>query len=146
MASGRLAGAILILLSLAVCAMAARDLAETSPVTPPVVPASIAVPHNHKLVQTVFADGHQHYRFNGTKWVQFNATAKLYNLESKKHVGTHFFLPKRDARGGQPTWQSLPSKGVYFSSVTCVPRSSVVVDVDSISWVLLEATQSRGDK
>jgi len=125
--------------------MAGRDLAEKydSPELPAIIEVSL---QDHKLVQTVFAKGHQHYRFNGTSWVQFNATAKLYDMESKKDIGGHFFVAERDALGGQPTWQSLPSKGVPFSSVTCASLASVVVDVDSISWVLLEATQSRGNK
>ncbi|KAG0565735.1 hypothetical protein M758_7G011100 [Ceratodon purpureus] len=143
--AGRLAVTILTLLSLTFSAMAARDLAETFPSTPPAVPASIQVPR-YQLVHTVFAKGHQFYQFNGSAWLQFNATAKLYDIQNHE-VGSHFYLPKRDALGGQPTWQSLPSKGVpYFSSVTCRPVSSVVVDKASISWVLLETTRSEGDR
>lgn len=123
--------------------MAARDLTESFPSKPPVVPASIQVPH-YELVHTLFAKGHQFYRYNGSAWLQFNATARLYDRHNHE-VGSHFFLPKRDALGGQPTWQSLNYKGVPFSSVTCRPVSSVVVDEASISWVLLETTQSEGD-
>lgn len=141
----RLAGLLLVvtLFSWALCAAAAgRDLGETFPSTAPAhLPASIQVPH-YRLVHVLFAKGHQHYRFNGSAWLQFNATAKLYDRRHRE-VGSHFFLPERDALGGQPTWQT--SRGVAFSSVTCRAVSSVVVDEASISWVLLEATQSEGD-
>lgn len=147
MANAHMAGlTFLVFFSLAVCALAARDLAENYNNFPEVPPTIAVSGKGHKLVQIVFAKGHQHYKFNGTSWVQYNATAKLYNVQTNKDIGEHFFLPKKDALGGQATWESLKSKGVPFSSVTCKPVASVVVDSDSIPWVLLEATQSHGSK
>ncbi|KAG0558110.1 hypothetical protein M758_10G004100 [Ceratodon purpureus] len=136
------AGPILLLitaLSLLFCALA------TTP-----VPASIEVPQEHpcKLQQTVHAKGYQYYRFNGTAWLFFNASARLYNSE-KQQVGHHFYLAEADAQGGQPTWESLPSKksdAVPYSRVTCKPVSKEIVDQDSIQWVLLQSTQCKGDK
>ena len=128
---------VLTLLSLALCALAT-------------VPASIEVPQGYpcKVQQSVHGKGYQYYRYNGTAWVDFNATARLYNSK-KEQVGHHFYLAKPDAQGGQPTWESLPSKksdGVPYSRVTGKAVSKVTVDQDSIPWVLLESTQSQGDE
>jgi len=141
---------LVVLASLAFCvAFAARDLTETQSS----IPSSIQLPedshHHYKLHRAVHARGYQHYKYNGTAWEQFNATARLYDTESNKQVGRHFFLPELDRRGGQATWESLRSEkngGVSFSIVTCKTVSKVVVDADSIPWVLLKTTQASGSK
>ncbi|XP_073396265.1 uncharacterized protein [Physcomitrium patens] len=139
--SPRLAATLLALLSLALCAAAtARDLRDST--------SSIDIPRDgYKLRHTLHARGYQHYRFNGTAWVGFNATAKLYD-QHKQEVGVHYFLLQADALGGRPTWESLPNKmrGVPRSRVTCKSVAQVAVEQESIPWVLLKSTGSAGDE
>lgn len=103
-----LAARIFMLVSLALCVHAAQDLQEAT---------SIEVPPGYRLAITLSGKGYQHYRFNGTDWVNFKARARLYNCD-KKQIGRHFYLPHPDALGGQPTWETIPSKGVPYSIVT----------------------------
>nr|PNR62183.1 hypothetical protein PHYPA_000607 [Physcomitrium patens] len=137
----RLAATLLALLSLALCAAAtARDLGDST--------SSIDIPrYGYELGHTLHVKGYQHYRFNGTAWVGFNATANLYD-QHKQEVCVHYYLLQADALGRQPTWESLPNKmrGVLCSSVTCKSVAQVGVDQVSIPCVLLKSTQSAGNE
>lgn len=136
-------GSVLLLL---LTSAAARDLKEVrSSLETPQVPDAISVPPGFELHLLLSAKGHQYYRFNGSDWVSNNATAKLFNQEMKQ-IGRHYYLPTPDPLGGQPTWETLPSKGVPYSLVTGVPVSRIIVDEDSIAWVLLRATNNSGSK
>lgn len=123
------------------------------------IPAAIRVPAGQKLQVAFYAVGLQHYSFNGSAWVLFNATADLYQQKliaashaagGRKHlkkkpqsVGQHFFLPHPDAAGGQPSWDTfLPST----SLVTARSLQTVTVDPNSITWELLQATNESGSK
>jgi hypothetical protein len=110
------------------------------------VPDEIKVPSGYKLHLVLSAEGDQYYRYNGTSWVNFNATAKLRDWESKKVVGRHYYLAQPDPLWGQPTWETLKCKGVPASLVTGVAVARVTVDEDSIPWVLLKATNNSGSK
>ncbi|KAI5068253.1 hypothetical protein GOP47_0016598 [Adiantum capillus-veneris] len=122
------------------------------------IPAEIAVPSGHELKEAYYAEGLQHYVFNGSAWVVFNATATLYSVEGaagnytkvggrrlvqaaqKKYrcaVGQHFFLGRPDPAGGQPSWETiLPA----YSLVTARSLQAVTVDPRSITWNLFQAT------
>ena len=142
-------------LSLVLCCLSLASLwvtvsAGDDDTPPPVtVPAAIAVPATgYALHVVVFAKGYQYYRFNGSSWVNYNASAVLYQKKVKKLVaiGRHFYLTQPDALGGQPTWVTLPEDGVPFSLVTGKAVARVTVDSNSIAWVLLNATNSEGDR
>ena len=126
---------------------AARDLEETKLKTIPVpeVPAQIGVPEGYKLHLLLSAKGYQYYIFNGSSWVNNNATASLYNSQ-KREVGLHYYLPQPDALGGQPSWETLPSKGFPYSSVTCKVKATAIEGQDNVAWALLGTTQSSGNK
>jgi hypothetical protein len=126
---------------------ATRDLGETKLKTIPVpkVPAQIGVPEGYKLHLLLSARGYQYYIFNGSSWVNNNATASLYNAQ-KREVGLHYYLPQPDTLGGQPSWETLPSKGFPYSSVTCKVEATVIEGQDNVAWALLSTTQSSGNK
>jgi hypothetical protein len=132
----KLAARIFMLVSLALCVHAAQDLQEAT---------VIKVPPGYRLAITLSGKGYQYYRFNGTDWVNFKAKARLYNSD-KKQIGRHFYLPHPDALGGQPTWETIPSKGVPYSIVTGKPVAKTTISKGSIPWVLLQATSSQYDK
>lgn len=141
---------LLVLLSLAFsCVHAARDLREsasTETSTLPQVPDLLKVPPGYKLHLNLFGEGHQYYRYNGSNWEQLSAKARLYDAE-RKEIGHHYYLPHPDALGGKPSWETLPSKGVPYSSVTAKPLGQKVTpDPKSIPWILLKTTQAHGDK
>lgn len=111
------------------------------------IPAAIQVPAGQKLQVAYYAVGLQHYSFNGSAWVLYNATADLYYTEKRAGskrapvVGQHFFLPHPDAGGGQPSWETfIPCT----SLVTAKSLQAVTVDPDSITWNLFEATSESG--
>ena len=141
-----------LLASLRVAVSAGHNYDSASVDTPVTVPAAIAVPATgYELQVVVFAKGYQYYRFNGSSWVNYNASAVLYHKKPKKAtklaaIGRHFYLTQPDALGGQPTWETLPEDGVPFSLVTGKAVARVTVDPNSIAWVLLNATNSEGDR
>ncbi|MCO5569355.1 hypothetical protein L7F22_023067 [Adiantum nelumboides] len=126
------------------------------------IPDEIAVPPGQELKEAYYAEGLQHYVFNGSAWVVFNATAALYAVEEGKSggaarrllekaaapmkenaVGQHFFLGQPDPAGGQPSWEtSLPA----YSLVTALSLQAVTVDPDSITWNLFQATSHSGSQ
>lgn len=135
------------LASLRVTVSAGYDSASVD--TPVTVPPAIAVPAaGYELHLVVFAKGYQYYRFNGSSWVNYNVSAVLYQKKVKKlaAIGRHFYLTQPDALGGQPTWVTLPEDGVPFSLVTGKVVARVTVDPNSIAWLLLNATNSEGDR
>lgn len=135
---------MLVFLSVAVSVCYARELTET--LTTPETPSQLDVPSGVELQIVLSAKGYQYYKFNGSSWVNNNASARLYNSK-KKEVARHYYLPHVDSHGGQPTWETLSSNsGVSFSRVTCKATVKVIEGADNIAWVLLQATESSGDK
>ncbi|MCO5574488.1 hypothetical protein L7F22_028273 [Adiantum nelumboides] len=126
------------------------------------IPDEIAVPAGQQLKEAYYAEGLQHYVFNGSAWLVFNATAALYAVEEgksggsglsrrllekaaapmkKNAVGQHFFLGHPDPAGGQPSWEtSLPA----YSLVTALSLQAVTVDPGSMTWNLFQATSHSG--
>ena len=140
----------LVLVLLAACALssvfAARELNEVNSQRNTLsVPDAIKVPPGYKLHLIVSAEGDQYYRYDGISWVNYSAEAKLLT-GAKKVIGRHFYLPHPDRLGGQPSWETLPSRGVPASSVTGIALAQTTVDANSIKWILLEATNNLGDK
>ncbi|KAG0558109.1 hypothetical protein M758_10G004000 [Ceratodon purpureus] len=141
-------GIVLVLLAACAlsCVFAARELDEVDSKSNTLhVPDAIRVPSGYKLHLILCAEGDQYYQYNGTSWVDYAAKAKLLNRE-KKVIGRHFYLSHPDHLGGQPSWETLPSKGVPESLVTGVVVETTTVDENSIQWVLLKATNNSGDK
>lgn len=135
---------ILVFLSVAVSVCYARELTES--LTDPEIPSQLGVPSGVELQIVLSAKGYQYYKFNGTSWVNNNASARLYNSK-KKEVARHYYLPHVDKHGGQPTWETLSSNsGVSFSRVTCKASVKVTEGAGNIAWVLLQATNSSGDE
>jgi hypothetical protein len=114
------------------------------------IPAGIAVPSGNSLHVAYSAEGHQHYTFNGSAWLLYNATAKLYWADAQhntsEQVGHHFFL----VAGGQPTWRVVHDddddgeQHVQASQVTAQSLAAVTVDPQSITWNLLQAVSHTG--
>ncbi|EFJ27203.1 hypothetical protein SELMODRAFT_412172 [Selaginella moellendorffii] len=91
----------------------------------------------------LFGEGFQHYKFDGSAWQLFNASALLSSIPGQEVIGDHYFLETKDARGGQPTWSSFASP----STVTAKPVNTLrPATSDSISWADLHATGNTGDK
>ncbi|XP_059077955.1 uncharacterized protein LOC131876546 [Cryptomeria japonica] len=92
-----------------------------------------------------YGEGYQHYRFNGSSWINFNVSALLYTSPGQQVVGRHYFLSQADDKGGQLAWEfSMPS-GLGKVRVTFKLVSTVIVDQDSIPWTKLEATSYAAD-
>lgn len=108
----------------------------------PAIPRTIEVPAGNKLHVVYYAVGLQYYTYNGSSWVLLKATADLYEHPKGKVMGKHFFLAHPDAKGGQPSWETLKSK----SLVTAKLLEQVTVDPKSITWGLFEATSKSGSK
>ncbi|BBN18467.1 hypothetical protein MPTK1_8g02760 [Marchantia polymorpha subsp. ruderalis] len=87
----------------------------------------------------LFAVGDQHYTANGTAWILMNATAELFNSRFEK-VGIHFYEAQVDSKGGQPSWMTPCPR----SLVTGKRVFTAQVQNNSITWALLEATNSHG--
>ena len=96
----------------------------------PAVPDNLKPPGNETLVQQARAAGDQIYTCDGSGWVFTRPDAKLF-AESGNQVGSHF---------AGPTWEW--SDG---SRVTGRPVANATPDSDSIPWLLLTATEHRGD-
>lgn len=102
------------------------------------VPSSLAIPDGNSVKELLFAIGSQHYSYNGSAWVLFNATADLFDFKGA-NVGYHYFLEKVDALGGRPTWETFhPASRVTGIAINSVPQ------VGTIAWVLLQATTTNG--
>ncbi|KAG6554221.1 hypothetical protein Mapa_004137 [Marchantia paleacea] len=96
-------------------------------------------PEGNVPIGQLFAVGTQHYTANGTAWVLTNATAELFNSRSE-NVGVHFYLAQKDAKGGQPSWESSCPRSI----VTAKRLFTAQVQNNSITWALLSATDSQG--
>ncbi|GLJ30253.1 hypothetical protein SUGI_0598450 [Cryptomeria japonica] len=92
-----------------------------------------------------YAEGYQHYRFNGSSWVIFNASALLYTSPGQQVAGRHYFLSQVDEKGGEPSWELLMPSGLGKVIVTAKLVSTVIVDKDSITWSKLEVTSYAAD-
>jgi hypothetical protein len=139
----------LVLLSLGIYAFAARDLlseapAGADPLSNIHIPDILKPPSGFELHAAYPAKGYQYYRYNGSSWVDFNASAILRDPETNKKVARHFFLTTPDARGGQPSWESLNPHSP--SIVTAKSIESIRVSKHSINWVLLKATHTTGSR
>lgn len=89
----------------------------------PAVPFEIAVPVGHKVHFHGFAQGVQIYTWNGVDWGSAVPRATLFDDEGNV-VASHF---------AGPTWRSNSGSEV----VGALPPKSVIVDPDSIAWLLL---------
>ncbi|KAL3696307.1 hypothetical protein R1sor_010383 [Riccia sorocarpa] len=104
------------------------------------IPESLQVPADHKLRLCYLGQGVQKYKFNGTEWINFNASAVLHLGGQNRIGGRHFYLAKPDNLGGQPTWETFSS----WSTVTGKALEKTSVRNDAIAWVLLQSTHSSG--
>jgi hypothetical protein len=91
----------------------------------PEVPVEIRVPDGHKVHFHGFARGHQIYTWNGADWGLAVPRATLFDDEGNI-VSSH---------SGGPTWTSNSGSQV----VGALPPQSVIVDLESIPWLLLAA-------
>ncbi|KAH9300889.1 hypothetical protein KI387_012472, partial [Taxus chinensis] len=109
------------------------------------IPAEIRIDsENFSPVSGFYSEGQQHYRFNGSSWINFNATSFLYTSPGKEVVGRHYFLEEADANGGQPSWDLFMPAGLSKVRVTTKVVSTVTVEKDSVDWSTLEATSYGG--
>jgi hypothetical protein len=91
----------------------------------PEVPDAIAVPDGHRVHFHGFARGVQIYTWNGADWGPAVPKATLFDDEGNV-VADH---------SAGPTWTSNSGSQV----VGALPPKSVIVDADSIPWLLLTA-------
>ncbi|KAL2642936.1 hypothetical protein R1flu_010523 [Riccia fluitans] len=105
------------------------------------IPEDLQVPAGNKLRFCYFAEGVQEYKFNGTAWNNFNASAILLGRENQI-MGQHFYLPEADNLGGQPTWETFSP----WSMVTSKPLKKILVMKDATAWVLLQSTHESGSR
>eukprot|EP00249_Psilotum_nudum_P004213 c17754_g1_i2 orf=428-1000(+) len=134
---------IVVLFTLTAFASAGRELIHHKSPHLSSIPKQIKVPSGNKRHIALLGVGLQNYVSNGSTWVFQNATADLYTLsKEKKLVGKHFFLPKPDIYGGQPSWSTFHPK----SLVTAKTLESVTIDPNSITWTLFQATTEHGSK
>ncbi|CAM6096436.1 unnamed protein product [Calypogeia fissa] len=108
-------------------------------IEPTEVPECLIVKPGNKLHKVLKGKGFQEYVYENGNWTLYNATATLRTFAGKK-VGEHYFLPKKDALGGQPSWKSFAPE----SLCTGAPSVKVTVSKEAIPWLLLAATHSSG--
>ena len=103
------------------------------------LPAEIDVagPVNANL----FAVGTQNYNCSAGAWTFVNPEAVLF--DGRNRVGTHYFLPQKDAQGGQPVWQSDDIRGCG-KVVTKKLAQWNGPNAANIPWLRTEATQREG--
>ncbi|GLJ30258.1 hypothetical protein SUGI_0598540 [Cryptomeria japonica] len=110
------------------------------------IPSEISVDSKNSIpLLGLYGEGYQHYRFNGSSWINFNVSALLYTSPGQQVVGRHYFLSQADDKGGEISWElSMPS-ALGKVIVTTKLVSTVIVDKDSIPWTKLEATSYTAD-
>lgn len=106
------------------------------------IPAVIRVSEDFCPLLSLYSEGIQYYKFNGSSWNNFNVSADLYNSPGQEVVGRHYFPTKPDQNGGQRTWELF----MPFSQVTAKLVSSITEQSDSIAWSKLKATSHGGNK
>lgn len=106
------------------------------------IPAVIRVSKDFSPLLSLYSEGIQYYKFNGSSWNNFNVSADLYNSPGQEVVGRHYFPTKPDQNGGQRTWELF----MPFSQVTAKVVSSITKESDSIAWSKLKATSHGGNK
>lgn len=106
---------------------------------PSVLGQGFIPPEGDVPIPQLFEVGDQNYTANGTAWILMNATAELFNLRFEKD-GIHFYEAQVDSKGGQPSWMTPCPR----SLVTGKRVFTVLVQNNSITWALLEATNSHG--
>ena len=94
------------------------------------VPDNLAPPATEKLAQEAHAEGDQIYSCDGAAWVLAGPDAKLFD-EKGKQIGSHF---------AGPTWEWADGSRVIGRAV-----ANATPDPASIPWLLLTATDHRGD-
>lgn len=110
-------------------------------IPPRSTPASILSQIRNKTpFVSFFGQGFQIYTFNGSAWALTNATAVLSTIPGNPAVGKHYFLAKRDAAGGQPSWEIFAPR----SRVTGKPILKEQKDASDVPWLLLQATSIAG--
>ena len=106
---------------------------STANVAPPDlgVCGDLQVPEGHKVAFTLYAEGFQVYRWNGTSWTFMFPDAVLFaDNAGNGAVGTHY---------AGPTWESYSgSKVVGANPLRCTP------DPASIPWLRLDAAYTEG--
>jgi hypothetical protein len=109
------------------------DQVDVSPAGAPDLGAcpNLEVPEGHRAFYSVFAEGVQIYRWNGTSWTFVAPDAVLFsNINSDGAVGIHY---------AGPTWESVSGSKVVGRVVErCTP------DATAIPWLLLEAVHTQG--
>jgi hypothetical protein len=93
----------------------------------PIVPQEIAVAEDQQVHFHGYAQGFQIYTWNGSSWGAAVPSATRFD-EDGNIVATHF---------AGPTWRSNSGSEVVGSLVP--PPLRVIVDPDSIPWLLLTA-------
>jgi hypothetical protein len=91
----------------------------------------LQVPAGNKLSSSLYAEGVQIYRWNGTSWSFVAPEAVLYpNTHGNGVAGIHY---------AGPTWESVSGSKVVATALhRCTP------DPDAIPWLLLKAVSSEG--
>ena len=92
---------------------------------------SLQVPAGSVLISSLYAEGVQIYRWNGTSWGFVAPSALLFpNANAEGVIGTHY---------AGPTWESVSgSKVVGAVLKRCTPNPT------AIQWLLLGAVSSQG--
>jgi hypothetical protein len=121
-----------ILAGLAIVAASAASAADTDNRAPE-VPQDIAVSTTNKVSFHGYAIGVQIYTWNGASWGVAAPRATLFDADGNI-VATHFAGPTG------PNWKSNSGSRVVGAVVP--PR--VIVDTNSIPWLLLSAIETEG--
>ncbi|MGH9278873.1 MAG: DUF3455 domain-containing protein [Acidimicrobiales bacterium] len=120
--------------ALAVMALLVIAAPVGAALTPPVVPASIAVPPGNVLYLVGHAKGYQVYRCQGTNgstgWVLAYPFATLYN-DANQAVATHY---------AGPSWTAADTSTVVATRI----GSAAAPGGNAIPWLLLQATSTSG--
>jgi len=105
----------------------------------PQIPAEIDVPG--RVLANLAAVGTQNYKCSAGAWTFVNPEAVL--SDGPNVVGTHFFLPEKDAQGGNAVWQADNGCGKVVTKKTA-QIASPDDPSGAIPWLRTEATQHEG--
>lgn len=109
---------------------------------PPSTPNSLTVVSD-RAVEGFFGSGMVTYIFEGTRWVQKNMYASLYDVPGGTKVGNYFIKSSPDDKGGSYCWNiDNPNGFEIVGKQSCAP---VQVTAGSLPWSLNVVTSSNGN-
>jgi hypothetical protein len=135
-------------LVLAAVSLAAPFAVPAAGLTPPAVPAALAVPAGSKAFLIGHAVGTQNYiclpAGDSAKWVLFGPQATVFDDDGKQ-ILTHFLSPNPAETGtpGRATWQHSDRTSSVWAVKVAESDDPQYVQAGAIKWFLLQSVGAQ---